>query len=198
MSTIVTDIETTSLFLKDGKTKNNDIKTLMITYGEVMPDDTLKMKTMYANGYDDIPEFYQRMSSQFTEYKPAKIITFNGVKFDIPVLRRGFVDENVTGRPFKDAIHVDVYNEMIMPNMFFGTAGKTKSLKTLSERWLGFKYEMDGKDFFKMYDEWLLSGDDEILMKLIEYNQDDVKNTWDIYQRLIRFIPPYWSRGKQM
>jgi len=202
MTNLVFDIETTSLFGSDGRTKLNDISTLMWTIGEVVVDDSghelLDMKTVYANGYDDVPNVLQKLSDKFSEYRPMKLITFNGSKFDLPVVRRGFVDNDIQGRPFKDANHVDVYTDLIVPNLYFSTAAKVKSLKTLSERWLGRKYSMDGKMFFTLYDQWLETGDDELLFDLIEYNRADVQNTYDIYKRLLRFIPNYWTRGKSL
>lgn len=199
MTNVVFDIETTSLFKPDGRTKENDITTLMWTTGEVIEGtNELKMKTVYANGYDDAPNVLQKLADTFSEIRPMKLITYNGSKFDLPVVRRGFVDNDIQGRPFRDASHVDVYTEMLTPNFYFSTAAKVKSLKTLSEKWLGRKYTMDGKMFFTMYDQWLETDDDELLFDLIAYNQDDVQNTWDIYQRLIRFTPNYWARGKSL
>jgi len=198
MTNLVFDIETTSLFGSDGRTKLNDISTLMWTIGEVKDDGSLEMKTVYATDYDDVPNVLQKLSDKFSEYRPMKLITFNGSKFDLPVVRRGFVDNDIQGRPFKDASHVDVYTDMIVPNLYFSTAAKVKSLKTLSEKWLGRTYDMDGKMFFVLYDKWLETGDDEILFDLIEYNRADVQNTYEIYKRLLRFIPNYWTRGKSL
>ena len=197
MTNIVFDIETTSLFGSDGKTKLNDIDVLMCTFG-IVEGDELKMKTMYAESPDCLHKLLQKIADEFSKYRPMKLITYNGSKFDLPVLRRAFVEHGINGSPFKDATHVDVYTDMIVPNFYFNTSSKSKSLKTLSERWLGREYTMDGKMFFKMYDEWVRTGDDEILFKLIEYNQDDVRNTFDIYKRLERFTPNYWKRGKSL
>jgi DNA polymerase elongation subunit (family B) len=201
---VIFDIETTSLFAKDGRTKLNDVIPLMCTFGipvgsrENESTSELGLTTLYAESYSDVPRFLQSMCDKMVELTPMKMITFNGAKFDMPIIRRAFVDNGVTGYPFRDAYHVDVYQEMLSPNFHFDTKSKSKSLKTLSERWLGYKYDMSGNDFFNMYDEWQLTGNDDILKKLIDYNQADVINTWKLYNLLKPFTPKYWERGKSL
>lgn len=201
MSKVGWDVETTSIKKSDGRTKENNVDILMCTFGEeVTVGDTkeVHMKTMWADGYDDVPNLIQKITDQFATYRPMKLITYNGHGFDLPVYRRNYMDYNISGSPFRDADHVDVYKDMVQYNVYFDTKAGSKSLKTLSEKWLGNKYTMDGKMFFTLFEEWTKNGDDELLFDLIQYNQDDVRNTMEIYNRLANVTPKYYLRGKSL
>ena len=76
---------------------------------------------------------------------------------------------------------------MVNPALWVGP------LKTWAARLLGFKYDMSGADFPKLYNA---EANQAVIDMLIEYNQDDVRNTWEIYKKLVPFTPSYWLKGR--
>ena len=189
------DIETTSLYGEDGKTILDDIRTLMITIGIAKSlESELELITLHSNEYELYVDFMDAVSSVLSGIpRPCKLVTFNGESFDLKVFRTNLVENGVSAPVFKQMMHVDVYANMVKPNLHLSRKKGAGSLKTWSKRLLDFDYEMGGGDFPALYHSGTKP---EVIDLLIEYNQDDVRNTWEIFRRLIPFTPSYWLKGR--
>jgi uncharacterized protein YprB with RNaseH-like and TPR domain len=195
MTYAVLDIETSSLYAEDNKTILDDVRTQMCTIGIAHSiGDELELTTLHLNEYEFYVDFMDAIADIFGDIKrPCKMITFNGESFDLKVLRTNMVENNVTAQVFRQMMHVDVYAHMIKPNIHLSRKKGAGTLKTWAERLLGFNYEMFGADFPKLYNA---KANQAVIDMLVEYNQDDVKNTWEIYKRLVPFTPSYWLKGR--
>lgn len=191
------DIETSDLYGDDGKTILDDIRTLMCTIGIAEGlDCELVMHTMHLNEYEFYADFVDAIDELLSGIKrPCKLITFNGESFDLKVLRTNMVENGASGKAFERMMHLDVYAHMVKPNLHLSRKTGAGTLKTWARRLLGFEYEMDGASFPKLYNA---STKREVIDVLVQYNQDDVRNTWDIFKKLIPYTPSYWLKGRSL
>jgi uncharacterized protein len=106
----------------------------------------------------------------------AEVLTYNGARFDLPVIRRAVkLDLN---RYFRCR---DLMLECWKWNLYGG-------LKKVEEK-LGIERlskGIDGLEAMRLWERFRRWGDEEALMALLEYNREDVVNLYHLEARLER------------
>ncbi|RLC77643.1 MAG: hypothetical protein DRJ03_26520 [Chloroflexi bacterium] len=142
------------------------------------------LKLMSPDGYDEL---------KFLLNTQTTLITFNGKKFDLPVLRDNLLRYGVEWYPVKYFKHVDIYDDFIRNNFIRSpkTLGANK-LESVHARYIGGGIDIDdisGSDFPDLYKEAVEKGDEDLHQLLVDYNQQDVRLTLELYNRFKMFLP---------
>jgi len=117
----------------------------------------------FVKGYNMEKELVRELFAQYSLF-----ITFNGSSFDIPIIERYFGSVLP-----EDAVHVDLRHVCARLGLHGG-------LKTI-ERILGIGRNEDvkgmcGEEAALLWHEFLLTGDEELVELLLEYNEADCRN----------------------
>ena len=105
--------------------------------------------------------------------RSAMLVTFNGKRFDVPVIMKEFGLSVVPSQ-------VDLMDE----SRHYGLRGGLKAI----ERVIGFKRCSechDGMQAVNLWQEYSVSHDELILKQLIEYNAEDVRSLIVLYRHLL-------------
>jgi len=100
----------------------------------------------------------------------AEILTYNGDRFDLPVIKRAI---NLDLRKYFECR--DLMYDCWQKNLYGG-------LKRVEEK-LGIERAskgIDGMEAMRLWERFRLYGDGEALQVLLEYNRDDVKNLFHL------------------
>lgn len=102
------------------------------------------------------------------------IVSFNGKRFDVPVLMREFGISRVPA-------HVDLMDE----GRGFGLKGGLKEIETM----IGFVRVKSncrsGRDAIEMWQDYLRTGSGDDIEMLMRYNLDDVRSLVALYRHLL-------------
>jgi len=98
--------------------------------------------------------------------KVKRIVTYNGIAFDIPIIKK-LLGLDLAGSH-------EIYDVMLLAHSLRLMGG----LKSL-EKMLGFErpIESEGVDPEKMWEEFVATKNQDLLKKLVEYNKQDVLGT---------------------
>jgi len=192
---IVFDVETTGF--------EYPVDILMATVLEVKPNGLHKYTTLSLKDFDDNYDFLcsliKTMSPDgYDELKfllntQTTLITFNGKKFDLPILRDNLLRYGVEWFPVKYFKHVDIYRDFIH-NGLVRTPSRPgdRRLERIYELYIGGGIDIDdisGRDFPDLYKEAVEKGDEDLHQLLVDYNQQDVRLTLELYNRFKMFLP---------
>ena len=131
----------------------------------------------FVKGYNMDKEIIKQLFSNYRLF-----ITFNGSSFDIPIIKRYF------GEILPDGfIHVDLRH-------VFGRLGLSGGLKSI-ETVLGVSRNeeiqgMCGAEAALLWHEFLLTGDEEMIELLLQYNEADCRNLEPLAEYAVKEL---WS-----
>lgn len=159
--------------------------------------DTRNFSSAFAKDRDEEYELLDRAWAWIRECLREKIIlvSFNGLSFDLPVLFRRAMIQDVSVAPsliealtarYSNKVHLDLMQSLAVRNPFSGKL-EARSLDHYLKRFcLGAK--MEGWDGSKVYPAFLESKFDEIL----QYCKSDVLNTAALFERVYPWLFVPW------
>ncbi|MGF1515353.1 MAG: TM0106 family RecB-like putative nuclease [Elainellaceae cyanobacterium] len=86
-------------------------------------------------------------------------------------------------------LHDRVVKTAILPT-------ESYALKSIA-RWVGFDWRDEGANGAQSifwYDQWVTKGDRDFISKILRYNEDDCRATWQVKTWLADFIQQHWVR----
>ena len=116
--------------------------------------------------------------------EPSLLLTFNGLSFDVPVIKRRFPQLEES---FARQAHIDL-------RFVAASLGLTGGLKVIEER-LGLSRGEElqgvcGADAVWLWNNYCMCGEEEYLERLLDYNEADCKNLFYLAEKL---IPQLWA-----
>jgi len=192
---VVFDIETTGL--------KYPVDIVMATVLEIKRSGRREYKTFILDDFDSNHDFLKSILKELSPdgYDELKLqlnmqttmITFNGDAFDLPVLRDNLLRFGVEWYPVKYFKHVDIYSNFIRNGFIRSpkTLGANK-LEKVYDRYVGGErntYDVDGLKFPELYKQAIEHHDDVLLENLVKYNQEDVRLTYELYEKFKMFLP---------